>query len=93
MRVAEHESRLESLRQRLLKAARLPAMKTLSGFDYSSVRFPEDYGREPLGSLDFINHAQDVVLYGTGKPHMATALVAAECPQGIQPGSSPPPRW
>jgi hypothetical protein len=41
--VAEHESRLESRRQRLLKAARLPAMKTLAGFDYSNVRFPEDY--------------------------------------------------
>ncbi len=84
--VAEHESRQESRRQRLLKAARLPAMKTLTGFDYSSVRFPEDYGRGPLESLDFINRAQDLVLYGdvgTGKTHMATALVAAACRQGI----------
>ena len=85
--VAEHESRQESRRQRLLKAARLPAMKTLTGFDYSSVRFPEDYGRGPLESLDFINRAQDLVLYGdvgTGKTHMATALVAAACRRGIQ---------
>lgn len=62
-------------------------MKTLSGFDYTSVRFPEDYGREALESLDFINRAQDLVLYGdvgTGKTHMATALVAAACRQGIQ---------
>ena len=84
--VAEHESRQESRRQRLLKAARLPAMKTLTGFDYASVRFPEDYGRESLESLDFINRAQDLVLYGdvgTGKTHMATALVAAACRQGI----------
>ncbi|MCO4239652.1 IS21-like element helper ATPase IstB [Pseudarthrobacter sp. MDT3-28] len=85
--VAEHESRQESRRQRLLKSARLPALKTLTGFDYSSVRFPEDYGREPLASLEFINRAQDLVLYGdvgTGKTHMATALVAAACRQGIQ---------
>ena len=85
--IAEHESRQESRRQRLLKAARLPAMKTLTGFDYGSVRFPEDYGREPLESLDFITRAQDLVLYGdvgTGKTHMATALVAAACRQGIQ---------
>lgn len=85
--LAEHESRMESRRQRLLKAARLPAMKSLSGFDYTSVRFPEDYGRERLESLDFINRAQDLVLYGdvgTGKTHMATALVAAACQQGIQ---------
>lgn len=85
--LAEHESRLESRRQRLLKSARLPAMKSLTGFDYTSVRFPEDYGREPLESLDFINRAQDLVLYGdvgTGKTHMASALVAAACRKGIQ---------
>lgn len=29
-------------------------MKSLTGFGYSNVRFPEDYGREPLESLDFI---------------------------------------
>jgi DNA replication protein DnaC len=84
---AEHESRQESRRQRLLKSARLPAMKTLTGFDYTSVRFPADYGREALESLEFITRAQDLVLYGdvgTGKTHMATALVAAACRQGIQ---------
>jgi len=84
--LAEHESRQESRRQRLLKSARLPALKALTGFDYSSVRFPEDYGREALESLDFINHSQDLVLYddvGTGKTHMASALVAAACRQGI----------
>lgn len=85
--LAEHESRQESRRQRLLKSARLPALKSFTGFDYTSVRFPEDYGRETLESLDFINRAQDLVLYGdvgTGKTHMATALVAAACRQGIQ---------
>lgn len=85
--VAEHESRQESRRQRLLKSARLPALKSLTGFDYSSVRFPDEYGREALESLEFINRAQDLVLYGdvgTGKTHMATALVAAACRRGIQ---------
>lgn len=84
---AEHESRQESRRQRLLRSARLPALKSLRGFDYSSVRFPEDYGREALESLEFITQAQDLVLYGdvgTGKTHMATALVAAACHRGIQ---------
>lgn len=46
-----------------------------------------DAGRHAaLTSLDFINHAQDLVLYGdvgTRKTHMATALVAAACQQGI----------
>ena len=84
--LAEQESRQESRRQRLLKSARLPALKTLTGFDYTSVRFPEDYGRESLESLDSITRAQDLVPYGdvgTGKTHMATALVAAACRQGI----------
>lgn len=85
--LAEYESRKESRRQRLLKAARLPALKSLTGFDYTAVRFPADYGREPLESLEFINRAQDLVLYGdvgTGKTHMASALVAAACRKGIQ---------
>jgi DNA replication protein DnaC len=83
---AEHESRQESRRGRLLAAARLPALKSLTGYDWSNVRFPDDYGREALLSMDFMNHAQDLVLYGdvgTGKTHLATALVAAACRQGI----------
>src|SRR5664279_1665342 len=83
---AEHESRQESRRLRLLRSARLPALKSLSGFDYSAIRFPDDYGREALTSLEFIDHAHDLVLYGdvgTGKTHLATALAAAACGQGI----------
>ena len=84
---AEHESRQESRRQRLLKSARLPVLKSLDGFDYSAIGFPDDYGREALTSLEFIDHAHDLVLYGdvgTGKTHLATALAAAACRQGIQ---------
>ena len=86
MLTAEHESRQASRRQRLLTAARLPALKSLTGFDYSNVKFPEDYGRDELTSLEFINRAEDLVLYGdvgTGKTHLASALVAAACRQGI----------
>lgn len=84
---AEHVSRQESRRTRLLKNARLPALKTLDGFDWTAVRFPEDYGRDALASLDFIDRAQDLVLYGdvgTGKTHLATALAAAACRRGLQ---------
>ena len=86
MLLAEHESRQASRRQRLLTAARLPALKSLTGFDYSNVKFPEDYGREELTSLEFIDRAEDLVLYGdvgTGKTHLASALVAAACHEGI----------
>lgn len=83
---AEHESRQQSRRQRLLRAARLPAMKTLTGFDYTHVKFPEDYGRDRLASLEFITRTENLVLYGdvgTGKTHLASALVAAACHHGI----------
>ena len=83
---AEHESRLESRRQRLLKSARLPALKSVTGFDYTSVKFPDDYGREQLESLEFIPHTQNLVLYGdvgTGKTHLASALIAAACRDGV----------
>jgi DNA replication protein DnaC len=84
---AEHASRQQSRRDRLLRAARLPALKTLDGYDWSAVKFPEDYSRQGLESLDFITHRQNLVLYGdvgTGKTHLATALTAAACHQGIQ---------
>ncbi|TFB76677.1 hypothetical protein E3O06_01695 [Cryobacterium glaciale] len=58
--LAEHDSRQESRHQRLLKSARLPALKSLTGFDYSNVKFPENYGREALTSLEFINHAESL---------------------------------
>lgn len=83
---AEHESRQESRRQRLLTSARLPAMKSLTGFDYSNVKFPTDYGREQLETLEFITHTQNLVFYGdvgTGKTHLASALVAAACHHAI----------
>lgn len=84
--VAEHDSRQESRRSRLLTAARLPAVKSLTGFDYTAVKFPDDYGRDTLTSLEFITRAEDLVLYGdvgTGKTHLASALAAAACREGI----------
>lgn len=83
---AEHESRQQARRQRLLRAAHLPALKTLEGDDGTAVRFPDDYGCEPLADLDFIDRCQDLVLFGdvgTGKTHLATALAAAACQEGI----------
>ncbi|WP_218852714.1 IS21-like element helper ATPase IstB [Spelaeicoccus albus] len=79
-------TRAESRRQRLLKDAQLPARKSLDGYDWTTVKFPDDYGRGALTTLDFIDQAQDLVLYGdvgTGKTHLATALAATACRQGI----------
>lgn len=83
---AEYVSRQASRRARLIKTAKLPARKSLDGYDWSAIRFPDDYGREALISLDFLDAAQDLILFGdvgTGKTHLAIALTIATCQQGI----------
>ena len=93
---AEQASRRDSRCQRLLRTARLPSLKTLEGYDWTAVSFPADYGREQLAGLQFLEQAQDLVLFGdvgTGKTHLATALSAAVCLRGIPARFSPPPHW
>lgn len=74
---AEIESRERSKRSRLLKAAGFPADKELGGYDWTPIRFPVDYGRGQITTLDFIAGHDDLVLFGppgTGKTHLAIAL-------------------
>ena len=83
---AEHASRRAARHARLLKAARLPTVKTLEGYDWTNLAFPADYGREQLTSLEFLQCGGDLVFYGdvgTGKTHLAAALVAQACREGI----------
>ena len=84
--LAELDSRERSKRARLLKQAGFPQSKELDGYDWTPLRFPVDYGRQALESLDFIEHAEDVVMFGppgTGKTHLAVALGRKACRQGI----------
>lgn len=83
---AEHASRKAARQSRLLKAARLPAMKSLDGYDFTQVRLPDGFGRDQLTGLDFLDGGGDLVFYGdvgTGKTHLACALVAQACRTGI----------
>lgn len=83
---AENASRAESKRNRLLRQAGFPQAKTLNGYDWSMAAFPTDWGREQLASLEFIDHAEDLVLYGDvgcGKTHLAIAIGTLACQQGI----------
>lgn len=83
---AEIASRTASRRARLLKAARLPVHKTLADYDWAAVTFPADYDQDKLTGLAFADAAEDLVFYGdvgTGKTHLAAALVAAACQNGI----------
>lgn len=59
-----------------MKAARFPAYKDLSGFDFSNSEMNEANVRQ-LHRCEFMDGAQNVVLIGgpgTGKTHVATAL-------------------
>lgn len=77
MLAEELASRERSKRARLLRQARFPVPKSVEGFDWSNVRFPEGWGRGDMLSLDFVGRAEDLVLHGPtgrGKTHVATAL-------------------
>ena len=83
---AENASRAESKRNRLPGQAGFPQSKTLDGYDWSMAAFPTDWGREQLVSLEFIDRAEDLVLYGDvgcGKTHLAIAIGTLACRRGI----------
>ncbi|NME62974.1 ATP-binding protein, partial [Bifidobacterium thermophilum] len=78
----ENASRAESKRARLLRQAGFPQSKTLDGYDWSMASFPADWGREQLASLQFVDRAEDLVLYGDvgcGKTHLAIAIGELAC--------------
>lgn len=84
--IAEQQSRRTARTTRLLRAAKLPMVKTLDGYDWTNISFPDGYGRDQLRRLDFIDTGGDLVFYGdvgTGKTHLACALVAQACQAGI----------
>lgn len=70
---------------RLPGQARFPVPKSVEGFDWSNVSFPDGWGREDMLSLSFMERAEDLVFYGPtgrGKTHVATAVGMAAVSAG-----------
>lgn len=75
---AELESRDVHRRERLMRRARFPQVKSFEGYDYSQVVFPDGYGPADLGGRSaFLDTAEGFVFHGRtgrGKTHLATAM-------------------
>ena len=68
-----------------IRAARLPARKTLEDFDYSFQRSLKRDLVAHLGTLDFVAERSNVVFLGppgTGKTHLAIGLAIRACQAG-----------
>lgn len=84
---AECASRDASRRAQLLRRCALPQAKSFEGYEWSSVTWPEGFGREELLSLSFLAGHEDLVLMGdvgTGKTHMAEALCVLACGRKLE---------
>lgn len=88
MQMIEDEGRVRERRkrERLLRKARFPVIKSFERYDFSQVGFPEGYAAEDLMSLGFIERAQDFVFHGQtgrGKTHLAIAIGMACVEHGL----------
>lgn len=83
----EQESRIIAKRARLTKQATFPIVKTFDGYDWSNLLWPPDWGKAQLVSFEFLEHKENLVLYGdvgTGKTHLAIAAGYAACQAGYR---------
>ena len=80
-----HEDREEKRRIRNLNNAGFQVVKTLEGYDFSQIRFPESLQLHNVESLTFLEKKENLILYGavgTGKTHLSVALGVRAINQG-----------
>lgn len=79
------EARRHRRTQRYIKQAGFPSVKTLEGYDFETVKFPEGTNQTALEELVFLKEAQNLLMLGavgTGKTHLAIALGVRACQRG-----------
>ena len=82
----ELATRAENKKARLLRRAAFPAPKSVEDFDFTGVQLQDGFDKEQLLSLEFIENAENLVLFGPsgrGKTHLATALGINACNAGL----------
>ncbi|MHC1723009.1 MAG: IS21-like element helper ATPase IstB [Aminipila sp.] len=82
---AESEQRLENNRNRRIKTAKYPYIKTLEEFDIKRLKHVKEPFIFELASCDYIDKHQNIVMIGnpgTGKTHLAISLGMKACTCG-----------
>lgn len=85
--LAELERREDTKWQKLVKLAAFPQLKTINGYDFTTVNFPSSEVEQSIRNLTFIEEKQNILMLGkvgTGKTHLATALGVEACRNGIE---------
>ncbi len=80
-----HEDRDEKRRIRNLNNAGFLVVKSLEGYDYSQIKFPDSVQLKDLETLSFLDRKENLILYGsvgTGKTHLSVALGVNAINQG-----------
>lgn len=83
----ELESRHKNKIKRLLKTSKIPLVKTLEAYDYSSRKGITAKAIDRLAEGEFVKKAGNIVFYGSfgvGKTHLAIALVKKLCEKGVK---------
>lgn len=83
----EVEQRKDNQRQKRIKAAKFPLMRTLDGFDFSNLKYLKPETVWNLADNSYIERRENVICMGnpgTGKTHISIALGLLACNQGYR---------
>lgn len=83
----EISHRERSRQARLLNRAKFPVLKSLSTYEFDSIRFPPSISRQELVGCEFMKTNTNLICFGpvgTGKTHLVIALGVKACSLGLK---------